>query len=213
MKNTNLKTNRLSIAVLLFVVIIVFGLITITRPDFEYKLSSAETLELVLSFEGEITPEEVEEIIWNETQGYQFVDLRYPFEFQKSHIDGAINVPLQSCLEEDRIKFFKQMQKDSIIVILYGYNQSEAVGPWMVMNQLGFDNMKILLGGYGYFSGETFDMYNESEIPQYLVEEPKYDYAGIMNSFSSGDISDVVEKPVKVIPTRKKKQSVVEGGC
>ena len=133
MKDTNLKTNRLSIAVLLFVVIIIFGLITITRPDFEYKISISEALEHVLSYEGEISPEEVEEIISNKNPAYQLVDLRNPLEFQKGHIEGSVNVPLQCCLEKDMIKYFKQLQKDSVTAILYGYDQSEANGPWMIM--------------------------------------------------------------------------------
>ncbi len=215
MKDTNQKTNRLTIAALFFVAIIVIGFITLSKPDFEFELVPEQALEEVLSFEDEMTPEEAEEIIWNEEAGYQFVDLRNPNEFVKGHIDNAINIPCKSILNLENRNLFNQLKKDSVIVVIYDYDQSKANGPWMLLKQLGYDNVKILLGGYGYYSGETFDIFSESEIPQYLVEEPKYNFAEIMEKLSDGaSLFQADDEQVEmVIPTRKKKKSVVEGGC
>lgn len=215
MKDTNQRTNRLSIAALFFVVIIILGFLTLRKPAFEFKVPIGQALEQVLSFEDEMTPEEATEIVSNEEPGYQFVDIRNPYEFAKGHIETAVNISSKDLLADDNVAFFDKMNKDSITVILYGYNQSEANGSWMMLKQLGYQNIKILLGGYGYYSGETYDMFSESEIPQYLVEEPKYDFAALMEKLSDGS---VVVKPGNsntevVIPERKKKKSKVEGGC
>jgi rhodanese-related sulfurtransferase len=215
MKDTNQRTNRLSIAVFFFVIIIVIGFVTLSKPDFEYQISTDQALEYVLSYDDEMSPEEAEDIIWNQTAGYQFVDLRNPYEFIKGHVENSINIPSQGILTDENIAFFEQMSQDSLTVVLYAYDQTEANGPWMILKQLGYHNVKILMGGYGFYSGETYDIFSESEIPQYLVEEPKYNFAEIMENLSSGAVSMDSDdsQPEVVIPSRKKKKSVIEGGC
>lgn len=214
MKDTNTRTNRLTIAVLFIVIVILIGFITISRPDFVYAYSIEESLSQVLSFEDEMDADEAMEIVYDETNGYQFVDIRNPFEFVKGNIEGSKNIPFQNFLKDDHINFFDQMQKDSITVVVYGWDQTEANGPWMMLRQLGYSNVKILMGGYGYYSGETFDMFYESEIPQYFVEEPKFNYVELMLSLKGeGTMDESIDKLEMVIPIRKKKKAVVEGGC
>jgi len=215
MKDTNQRTNRLSIAALFFVVVIILGFLTLRKPTFEFKVPINQALEQVLSFEDEMTQEAATEIVTNNVGGYQFVDIRNPYEFAKGHIETAINISRKDLLASKNVAFFDQMSKDSVTVILYGYDQSEANGSWMMLKQLGYQNVKILLGGFGYYSGETYDMFSESEIPQYLVEEPKYDFAALMDKLSDGSsaIKSENNNTEVVIPERKKKKSKVEGGC
>ena len=214
MRDTNLRTNRLLIAVLFFVAILLIGFITLSKPDFEYGFTATETLEQILSFEDEMIPDEAMEIAYDETAGYKFVDIRNPYEYVKGNIEGSINIPFQNFLADENVEFFDQMMQDSITLVVYGWDQTEANAPWMILKQLGYSNVKILLGGYGFYSGETFDMFYESEIPQYFVEEAKYNYVEIMESFANGSaIEQSSDKYEMVIPVRKKKSSVVEGGC
>ncbi|MBC35616.1 MAG: hypothetical protein CL663_06205 [Bacteroidetes bacterium] len=213
MKDTNTKTNRLGIAVLLFVCVIIVGFITISRPDHTFGLSLEQTLEQVLSFEDEISPDDAMEIVFGETAGYQFVDIRNPFEFVKGSVEGAKNIPYQNFLNEENLDFFDQMMKDSITVVVFGWNQTEANGPWMMLKQLGYTNVKIMMGGFGYYSGETFDMFYESDIPQFFVEEAKYNYVEIMENLGQGVVAETTDDFEMVIPKRKKKEAVVEGGC
>jgi len=214
MKDTNLRTNRLLIAVLFFVAILLIGFITLSRPDFEYGYTTSETLEQILSFEDEMIPDEAVEIVSNQTPGYVFIDIRNPYEYVKGNIEGSVNIPFQNFLADVNIEYFDKMMTDSVILVVYGWNQTEANGPWMTLKQLGYSNVKILLGGYGFYSGETFDMYSESEIPQYFVEEAKYNYQEIMESFANGSaLIESSNSQETIIPVRKKKKSAVEGGC
>jgi len=84
----------------------------------------------------------------------------------------GFNIPVSEILEEESISFFQEMKKDSVIVILFGQDQLDANGPWMLLCHLGLDNVKILLGGYNYLTNEEIGYYNMPEIPLYLVEEP-----------------------------------------
>jgi hypothetical protein len=51
------------------------------------------------------------------------------------------------------------------------------------------------------------------EIPEYLVEEPKYDFAAIIENAGLDQGSTPSDEPEVIIPTRRKKKTVVEGGC
>ncbi len=213
MKDTNLRTNRLSVAVLFFVAILVIGFISISKPDYEYGFTVSETLEQLLSYEDEMTPDEAMEIVYDETPGYKFIDIRNPYEYVKGNIEGSLNIPFQNLLADENVEFFDEMKEDSITLVVYGWDQTEANGPWMVLKQLGYSNVKILMGGYGFYSGETFDMFYESEIPQYFAEEPQYNFLEVMESFANGSIVEEVEAYETIAPIRKKKKAVVEGGC
>jgi rhodanese-related sulfurtransferase len=208
--------NRSFVAfVVIFVLVIVIGLLTINRPDLEYTLSIDDTIEQLMANGDETFPEDLVGIIEMEEPGYALIDLRTPFDYLKGHINGAINIPTNSLLDKDNLKMFNQFAKDSIKVVIYGQNQLEANGPWMILKQMGFQNITVLMGGYHYFTTGPLDFYDMPEVPEYLVEEPAYDFYGIMDAMGSISYEDVEEsdQPQVVIPTRKKKESVIEGGC
>lgn len=208
--------NRSFVAfVVIFVLVIVIGLLTINKPDLKYRLSIDETIEQLMTNEDEIFPEDLVGIIEMRDSAYVLVDIRNPFEFIKGHITGATNIPSNSLLDKDILKMFNRYASDSITIILYGQTQLEANGPWMILKQMGYDNIRVLLGGYHYFTTGPLDFYDMPEVPTYLVEEPAYDFYGIMDSLggTSYDDSNEADQPENVIPIRKKKASVVEGGC
>jgi rhodanese-related sulfurtransferase len=201
--------------VLTFIVVIVIGLLTLNWPDLRYVRSLEETVEIVLLDEDLVYPEDLVMIVEYEEPGYVLLDLRSPYDYIKGHIKGAVNMPVNSILDKGNIELFKQYAKDSINVIIYGKDQLEANGPWMILKQMGYDNIQILMGGYHYFTTGPLDIYDMPEVPAYLVEEPAYDFYGIMEEMGSADFAggtDEAQTEV-VIPTRRKKESVVEGGC
>lgn len=212
-----IKPSNLSFVavVVIFVLVIVIGLLTINRPDLKFKLTIDETLEQVSISEDEMYPEDLVGIIEMEEPGYAIIDIRNPFEFIKGHISGALNIPTNSLLDKENLKMFDQYASDSVQVIMYAQNQLEANGPWLILKQLGYNNVKVLMGGYHYFTTGPLDFYDMPEVPAYLVEEPAYDFYGIMEELGSRSFEEVDagDQPQVIIPTRKKKENVVEGGC
>lgn len=208
--------NRSFVAfVITFIVVIVVGLLTLNWPDLKYQLSLEETVEQIMLEEDQIYPEDLVGIIEYEDSAYVIIDIRNPFEYINGHINGALNIPTNSLLDKENIKAFKQYAADSLIVVLYGQDQLEANGPWMILKQMGFNNFQVLMGGYHYFTTGPLDFYDMPEVPAYLVEEPAYDYYGIMEEMGSTSFEDAgsADQPEVVIPSRKKKESAVEGGC
>ncbi|MEE4255541.1 MAG: rhodanese-like domain-containing protein [Bacteroidales bacterium] len=201
--------------VVTFILVIVIGLLTLNWPDLEYKRSLEETVEVILQEEDLVYPEDLVMIVEYEEPGYAIIDLRSPYDYIKGHINGAVNIPVNSILDKENLKTFNQYVTDSVTVVFYGKDQLEANGPWMILKQIGFDNIKVLMGGYHYFTTGPLDIYDMPEIPAYLVEEPAYDFYGTMEEMGSADLTGGAYEPQTevVTPTRRKKASVVEGGC
>ena len=206
------RTKRLTYVTVIIILVIIIGVMSTKQPRLVYQLTPQESLLAVLSLEDEIFPEDVASVFEYEDPGYVVVDIRNPYEYYKGHLQTAVNIPVPDLLSEENIRFFKQLEQDSMTVILYGQDQLEANGPWMVLKQLGFDNIKVMLGGYGYYTTNSLDIYDMPDIPEYLVEEPNYDFAEI--SSQNNVIEATESKPAqKVTIVRKKKKAAVEGGC
>lgn len=207
--------NRSFVAfVFIFILVIVIGLLTINRPDLKFTMSQEEAIEHLMLNEDEFYPEDLVGIIEMEEQGYVLVDLRNPYEYMKGHIKGAVNIPTNSLLDKDKLKIFKQHMADSATVIIYGQTQLDANGPWMILKQMGFQNIKVLMGGYHYFTTGPLDFYDMPEVPEYLVEEPAFNFFEVMETLGSRSFEEESgTQPEVVIPTRKKKETVIEGGC
>lgn len=129
-----------------------------------YEASPEATLQAVLADDYLVSPEEAGE--WNGDAAYQFVDLRSPAMFSRGHIDGAVNIPTQNLLEPANKE---QLSADNKTFILYADTELAANGPWMLLRQLGYDNVKVLQGGYGYWTDWEQD-------GEYLTETALYPY-------------------------------------
>lgn len=207
--------NRSLVAfVFIFILVIVIGLITINRPDLKFELTADQAIEQLMLNEDEVFPEDLVGIVEYDDSSYVIIDLRNPYEYLKGHIKGAVNIPTNSILDKENLKMFDHYASDSLTVVLYGQTQLEANGPWMILKQMGYYNVKVLMGGYHYFTTGPLDFYDMPEVPEYLVEEPAYDFYGTMEALGNMTFEEESsDQPQVVIPTRKKKESVIEGGC
>jgi len=204
---------RTFITVLIFIAIIVVGLLTIRSPKLKYALSPQQTVELVTQEDDVMYPYELEDILSGVNDTVILIDIRDVFEFGRGHIEGAENIAAITLLNEDHIKRLEQLKDNGMTVVIYGNDQLQANGPWMVFRQLGFDNVKVLLGGYDFYKqweGMLGDTYYEDS---YLLGGPSFDYAEVAASAANVDNTEAGETLKPVTVTRKKKAKVAEGGC
>jgi rhodanese-related sulfurtransferase len=205
---------RLTISVVAFTIIIIVGLITLSCPKYVFTLDAQATLETILAEQEDITPYEMAKIVARKDQHYQLIDLRSPYDFLIGHIGEAINIPLNSILEDENFATIKKISESGKTMIFYGNDQSQANGPWLLMTQLGIGNLKVLAGGYKYYIHRNDSAYVAVD-SVYCAEKAKYDYALVFQEISGdNNVSSTVEKqPQKVIPRRRKKKTVAAGGC
>lgn len=205
---------KLTLILVTIAALVLIGVLALKRTAFDYSLSADEMVNQILLREGEITPEEAGRIIAFEETEYQLIDLRNPFEYQKGYLGNALNIPGKRILEKEFLNLFQSFNRDSIKVVLYGSYPVDTNGPWMILKQLGFTNIWILPWGYNYLSSRSTGTDEKSRIPEFSPEDIRYDIPSIITAARSGlpdesEISDLEQ----IIPVRKKKKSVTEGGC
>lgn len=209
MKELN-RTDRLTIASILFAIILIIGLVTYKQPEIRYTRSIDETIYLLGPSTDYISPAEAITSYKNNPASTPLIDLRSPLEFQKAHIEGAINIPLEEILEKQKLKIFRDKNKT---FVLYGKDQTEASSVWLVLKQTGIDNIRIMEGGYDSFEPFVGDKGIVTAEKNFNSDKPAYDYKAILNDFGPSALSPATSSPEPVKMIRKEKKSAAEGGC
>jgi rhodanese-related sulfurtransferase len=205
-----LNPKKTLIAFVIFVAVIAVGLITLSGPRLKYKLTAQETIEMVAWEDDYVFPYELEDILSGAVDTVILVDIRNTFDYSRGHIPGAENISAVALLNKENIKRLKKIQSEGMVVLLYGDNLIQANGPWMVLQQLGFDNVKALMGGYNYYALWKDNLGDTYADDAYLLGTADFDYAKMASNVNF-ESSDSDKQTLNV--TRKKKSTVVEGGC
>lgn len=212
----NRKINQATIVFILALFILIQGCDNSASSPYHFKVEPKTFSEELFSI-YQVTPDEAMEWMYDSSMAV-FVDIRAINEYENGHLENALNIPITQLLAPENKVLYDQWLRDSSVVVLYGNNQLEANAPWMLMYQLGYTNMRVLLGGYGYIDRLYLDALEEGEV--YTLEDPAYDYAGIIEGVKKekelaklkkeAPKKQEVKKPVVV---QKKEKKASEGGC
>jgi len=202
------KTKRISISAVLFLLVIVIALLTFKRPQFNFVTTAEKTLETLVD-QNQLLSFATFKIL--DTTSYLLVDVRNNFDYSKGHAKGAINIASSQFLEKQFIDLISQTLNENKTVILYGESPDSANNVWMLLYQLGHQNMLVLSVASSY-QNDTFSL-NHIE-----VEKASLNYAMDMEKAKKQVIIKAKTKPVpppkkKVITKPKKKKRAPEGGC
>ncbi|MDP2067733.1 MAG: rhodanese-like domain-containing protein [Lutibacter sp.] len=200
------KTKRISIAATLFILAVIIGLLTYKRPKNVYAINSKDTLEKITSANYFTTLEELK------NPEYVLIDIRNQYEFEKGHLENAINIYAAEILSDDNIKVFDELKESNKTAILYGNNPQEVNAPFLILYQLGYDNIKLLTIENSYLQNKLITKNSE-------IEKSEADITAFINeSVKKANATETVKKevaapPKKVITIEKKKKAEAEGGC
>lgn len=203
-----LNPKKTVITMAIFVIVILAGLFTITNPRLKYALTPEQTVLLAASDKGGVAPDKLDNILTGSTTNAEIIDIRNHYEFARGHISGAKNISAIELLENDNIKWLKELQKNGFMVIIYDQDQLQANGPWMVFRQLGFDNVHVLLGGYQHYHA-----IKNQKVKTYSPGMAEFNYAEVAKVSSTGDENSNKQPKKTTIIRRKKKGAAVAGGC
>jgi rhodanese-related sulfurtransferase len=147
------------------------------------------------------------------------IDVRNADEFAKFSLPGAINIPLESIMNEENIDLLNQDVKTNIF---YSNGSLQANEAWMLTRQLGYKNNYVLMGGLNYWVESIMNPQKPSSVSS-DEEMAKYNYQkaagralGSDPSAINSDSSSVIQtNTVKstVPKTESKKKKKVSGGC
>lgn len=198
------KTKKISIASVLFILVILIGLLTYKRPKYMYNITPEIAVENSIATNFLISLNELQ------NTDSTIIDIRSEYEYQKGHLENAINIQAPEILNEKNIAIFNQLKNENKTVILYGTNPNEALAPYMVLYQLGYTNLKIATIAVSYTQ-------NKLVTNNVVVEKSVADInAFIKESLKKAMITPKKTTPTppkKVVPIKKKKKTPTEGGC
>ncbi len=207
-----LNPKKTLIVLVAFVLLLSIGFLTMKKPLISYQLDMKQSIEMLHDSNAYFHPAQLVDVLNKTEQKVMLIDLRNNFEFGQGAIKGAENISTVDLTREENIERLQELQKQGVTVVFYGEDQLEANGPWMLFNQLGFNNVKILLGGYNFYRKWQESATDSLMDDSYITGVPKYDFSDVAASSIVADEEQNTDKPAINI-TRKKKATVAEGGC
>ena len=200
------KTKRISIASTLFILIVLIAVLSYERPKHLYKVNSKITLEKMISEDYFVSFDEIN------NPDYILIDVRSLYEFEKGHLENAINIYAPEILSDDNSAVFKELKENNKTAILYGENPNDVNAPFMLLYQLGYDNLKILTIENSYEENKLIT--KNIEIEKSVADVNAFIAESIKKATIDSEEKVVVKKPVKkVITVQKRKKAPTEGGC
>lgn len=206
------KTNRLTIAVVAFAIVIIIGMITFRRPEVTYKLSPAESLALLNNPALLVTPAQTTSLMSDSAGKYVFIDVRNSIAYGQGHIKNAINIPVRELLSKKNRQIIHEIESANQTAILYGESQQQACGPWLMLHQTGFSSVKLFTGNFAQLNMADADSVTKL-LPQ-LSETPLIDTAALkaVTAPAMNEKTDIKPTAKKTVAPVKKAASS-GGGC
>ena len=121
------KTKRLSIAAVLTILVILIALLSYKRPEHLYTVNTQDTLEKVVNNNYLITLEDLNQ------ENHVLVDVSNSFDFNKGHLDNAINITSPEILEDDNSRIINKLKEENKSIVLYGNNPNETTLPYLLL--------------------------------------------------------------------------------
>ncbi|CAH8283305.1 rhodanese-related sulfurtransferase [Mariniflexile fucanivorans] len=198
------KVKNISIASTLFILAVIIGLLTYKRPKNTFALNTKTALEKITS-DSFFVP-----LVNVNNQNYKLIDVRSSYEFDKGHLDTAINISTPEILKEANLEIFKSLKKAGKTVVLYGNNPEEVNTTLLILYQLGYNNVKLLKAEISYLQNRLITKNSdieksEKDIAEFIKESTK--------NADSSSVIQIVTPPKKVITVKQKKKKTAEGGC
>lgn len=198
------KTKRVSFSAIIIILLVLIGIFTFKKPENSFKKDINLTLKPTIEKSFVVKIASLDTI---KNDNYIFIDLRNAFEFNKGHIKNAKNIYTPDLLDIENKEFIKDQLKANKTVVLYSENAKEASGPWLLLTQMGYKNLKVLCAKTSYIN-------KEFKIEDYPLEKNAYNFAEFIKKASNSKNRGEVKKAKKrIIKLTKKKKKVAEGGC
>jgi len=211
------KTKRISIAAVLTILVVIIALLSYKRPKHLYTVNTQDTLEKVTNTNYFMAQNEID------NANHVLIDIRTQFDYDKGHLENAINISSPEILNDENSELFNKIKEENKTIVLYGNNPNEALTPYMLLSQLGFDNVKILTVENSYNQDKliTKNVVVENTAPDvngFIQESIKKTEEAMKKAKAAAkpkyiSKAKVVTATKKIVPKKKKKKMPVEGGC
>lgn len=158
-----------------------------------------------------VSTDEIAERIINQDPSLFLIDVRMSDYYLEFSLPGAANIPLEELLSPDWEDYLAQEFMD---IVFYSNGDIYAEQAWVLANRMGYENLYIMKGGLNCW----FETIIKPLRPDQTASNTEFDLyefrKGASQYFTGGELLSSDEGTIEpIIVSRKKKSSVVEGGC
>lgn len=200
------KTKRISIAAVITILVVLIAVLSYKKPKHLYANNTKTTLETITTNNNFVTLDALK------ANDVILIDVRNQIEFEKGHFENAINIYTPEILSDENTRILNDLKNGNKTIILYGSTTNDVTVPFLLLNQLGFTNLKMASIKNSYYQNQLISI-NDT------IEKPVADIKAFIDE--SIKKASIIEKPIpikivtpkKVITVEKKKKKPAEGGC
>ena len=190
------KVKRISISSTLFILAVLVGVLAYERPENMYARNTKSTLEDLTRLNYIIPMDKLD------SPDIVLVDIRRPYDFEQGHLENAINIPAAEILREENKKIFRELKDSNRLAVLYGNKIEEANIPFLLLYQLGYDNVKLLSVNNKYLHNSLITESADVEKP--VANIRAFIDESVRNATKKEELKKPAVIPKKVIPVKKK---------
>jgi Rhodanese-related sulfurtransferase len=191
-----IKSNRLWLGLLGVALVIVVLAFLFKPKSIEFQANSKQSVGLMSDKSLEVSVANI--------AGKQLIDIRPADQFAQGHAELAINIPARNLLDDESLELFDRLQSSGEEAVLYGTDELQSVAPCLLLQQMGYNKVKLLKGGFGA-DNKFFESTGAA------TETMQLDQAAMKSSPKAEKQEPEKKKPQAVIPVRKEASS--GGGC
>ena len=205
---------------IIFALMLIASVIALFLPDYapKQKVLKAKYLLYELNRKGRyVTTDELAKALMIKDPSILLIDVRDKEEYDKYTLDGAINIPVDSILNE---KYLGYLDQDIYKTILFSNGTSAADEAWMIMKSNGYEGNYVLRGGLNEWFNTIIDP-KKPDVTAGLKDREVYEFRRGASLFFTGvspnGIGGVAKPKAKpkaaAVPVVKRKKKEVSGGC
>ncbi len=186
--------------------------VALYSPDIPYELTAEQTLNELSNKDNFVNQEAVGQL--KNTAKVVFIDVRNQKEYNFRHFSEAINVPAEKILNENYLESIRQMEQEGNSIVIYGTVPNQAVGPWMLLKQIGITSVKMFDGTFEQLMSEqqlSLTINNEVPLIDTSALNKKVEIAKVEVGKAKAPKTEAPKKVV--IPTRVEPEPESGGGC
>jgi rhodanese-related sulfurtransferase len=203
--------------VLIMIVLLIGSFITIFLPDtkpFKHVITAKQLLYEVNKESRYVSTDQVAKMIIEKDPSLLLIDVRSPQEYKKFTLEGAMNIPFDSILNDNNLDYFNQ---DVYTTVLFSNGSSLADEAWMILRSYDFQGNKVMKGGLNAWyktiinpQKPAADALTADLEKQYLFRKGAQVY---FTGISPVGTAKSTKPKAPKTPIKKRKKKEVSGGC
>jgi rhodanese-related sulfurtransferase len=212
------KTNWITFGVIATLIVLVLSFIFLKTDKYTFKTPLDKELAEIKIASFQVAPQTVAKAILDKDKSIVLVDVRSQFDFAKGHLPEAKNIYKVNLMDDSNMDFFLALKETNKKAILYGSSASEANVPFMILKQMGIENISYLAVGYDDLKAENWDEMAKNK-SNFNDETAVVDFAKFISDAnkSSSKVKTTVAKPTiskpKVTVKPTKTEAAKDEGC